>query len=421
MLVIDNNRSKDGIFFIDASNLGYKDEDSKIRLREQDIKRIIDAWYERKDKPYFSHLATYETTQNEGEDKPMYEIERKNFALNLSLYVTPIDKEIHQSIDAHLHGGIPTADVERLNKYWSVCTTLQSALFKPFREEHVALAISQDKVTSTIEQDTSFRKQVNTYEKAIKEWMKEIEPYMLSVDKDNDPKSLIADWGQKILDKFLACPSLVDAYDVYDQLLIYYAKTLQDDLFMISRDGWLATLIQPTKRNPKHTDLQCDLLPVSIAVEHFHSEIKKQLDEKEDRLAIKQSEKDALLEDIDEENGDEKENTRIKKDVAALDKEIRTLKADIKKLDKELYEKLVKTYAELTPESIKLIVVREKWLADVKDRISREMEKVTHVISTEVIALHRRYEHTLPEIQKLYSDKEKIVKQHLAKMGFTFE
>lgn len=508
VLVLDNSRTRDGVFFIDASNLGFKDEDSKIRLREQDIKRVIDAWYAREDIPHFSHLSTYETTQNDGESEPMYEIKRKGFALNLSLYVTPEDKEIHHSIDAHLFGGIPQMDVERLSKYWSVCSTLPESLFKPYsveRADHYALAVPQEKVYATIEKNDSFRKQVASYEKIIQEWRKETEPLMLAVDKDNDPKTLIALWGQQMLDKFRACPSLVDEYDVYDQLMKYYAKTLQDDLFMISRDGWVASLILPTKKSPKYTDLQCDLLPVSLAVEHFHKELKRQLDDKEAQLSVVQEQMGNLLEEYDEdfqdtlfwgkfnashlkekierctsvrlsdedktflesmlpffEKSDRSKKATVSKMVASrknlfgdnvnvtkktvngllanaekweystkeqlehwqqyaeLLGQEKTLKAGIKDLDKQLYAALVKTYSGLTPEIIRPIVVREKWLAEISEQVICAMDEVTRSIVSEVMALHHRYEHTLSQLQQSYSTKEDAVKRHLADMGFTF-
>lgn len=504
VLILDKTRARDGIFFIDASNLGYKDEDSKIRLREQDIKRVIDAWDARKDIPHFAHLATYEAKQLEGEDHPMYQVERNNFALNLSLYVTPEDKEIHHSIDAHLHGGIPEADVERLEKFWSVCPTLQADLFKPFRAGHVTLAVPNDQVISAIEHNTSFSKQVDVYEAAIKDWAKQTEPLMLAIDKDNDPKSLIATWGQQILDRFMGCPSLVDAYDVYDQLMEYYKSTLQDDLFMISKDGWRAPLTEPTKKSPKYTDLVADLLPIPLALEHFHADLKAKYDDKEAELSSLQAQMQSLLEDNEDDFQEslfygkfnagnvqkkldhcnavrlsekdeaflqsllpffEKSNKANKEAVAkmaasrpdlipegtALTKKVvntilslaanweystpeqrdhwqqyldfvkqeKELKAEVKKLDKEIYAALVDTYASLTPEIVKPIIVGEKWLVGITSLVSKQMEIVMHSITAEVSALARRYEHTLSELQTAYSAKESAVLGHLADMGFT--
>lgn len=457
VIVLDNRRKSDGIFFIDASNLGYKDEDSKIRLREQDIKRVIDVWRERKDVPHFAYLATYKTTQQEGEDHPMYQVEREGFALNLSLYVTPEDDEVHQDIDAHLHGGIPENDVERLSKFWSVCSTLRAALFKSFRPGFVKLAVEQNIIPEIIEQNESFRAQTAVYRQSIEQWTEKTEPLMLAVGKDNDPKKHIAAWGQSILDMFTECQSLVDAYDVYDELLDYYNSTMQDDLYMISKDGWSTPLKEPTKKSPKYTDLQCDLLPVSLAVQHFHPDMKLQLDAKISELATIQEQMQNHLEEYEEDfqdnlfygkfnaanlkkkiqrcmpmkstkgkkngknkiveysTGEQRKHWQRYAELLAKEKEYKT---EISKLDKQLYAALLKTYSELKPEVAKQIIVKEKWLAEIEKKVNRLMDVITHNITTEVKILAKRYERTLSQLQGDYQTKEKAVLNHLKAMGF---
>lgn len=299
VLVLDNHRVQDGVFFIDASNLGYKDADSKIRLREQDIKRVIDVWRCRKDEPHFAHLSTFETSQLEGEDIPMYEIQRNGFNLNMSRYVIPVDKEIHQDIDGHLHGGIPEFDIERLGKYWDICSTLRAALFHPFRKGFFSLCVEKNKISETIKNEESFKTQEAIFNSTIEKWCDQTRPIMLAVGKDNKPKEEIALWGQSILDTFMQSRTLVDAYDVYDQLLGYYNDSLQDDLFMISRDGWMPKLILPTKKNPKWTDLACDLLPVGLAVNVFLKDLKADFDKATNRLTEIQEKMSNMIEEDD--------------------------------------------------------------------------------------------------------------------------
>lgn len=300
VLVLDNHRVTDGVFFIDASDLGFKDADSKIRLREQDIKRVIDVWKERKDVPHFAHLSSFETTQQEGEETPMYEIQRNGFNLNMSRYVIPIDKEIHQNIDGHLHGGIPAFDIDRLQDYWDICPSLRTALFTPYRDGFFSLAVDKMKVSETIKSESSYRAQEEVFSNTIQQWCEQTKPLMLAVGKEIKPKEKIALWGQSILDTFMKCHSLVNAYDVYDQLLGYYNDSMQDDLFMISRDGWMPKLIEPTKKSPKWTDLSCDLLPVSLAVNVFLKDLKGQFDTKNAALADVQEQMQTM---IDEDEG----------------------------------------------------------------------------------------------------------------------
>ena len=413
VIVIDKRRVSDGVFFIDGSNLGYKDADSKIRLREQDIKRVIDVWRAREEVPHFAHLATYERVQKEGEEHPMYEIERNNFALNLSLYVTPEDKEIHQNIDAHLHGGIPCEDVERMQKYWTVCPSLKETLYKPLRPNFVQLNIKKNEIVQTIDTDSSFREQYAIFTDTIEQWCKNIKQQMMAIGKDCDPKALIADWGQSILDTFAACPSLVNAYDVYDVLLKYYGEWLQDDLYMISNDGWNVELNIPAKKSIKWTDLTSDLLPVDIVISHFLPELKQQLTDAELALSSTQEALQQLIEDC-EEGEDIAEN----KEYASLKLQEKKQKANIKSLSSLLLKEIIRVYDELTPELARPIIVEEKWLAAITDGVTKEMETIKHTITSDVMAITNRYEQTLKQLNDTFKEKETAVMNHLKQMGF---
>src|SRR5574344_1897647 len=76
-----------GIFFIDAKD-GFVKDGNKNRLREQDIKRIVDTWNSRKDVPHYARFV------------PMTEIKKNEYNLNIPRYITPRDTEITQDIDA---------------------------------------------------------------------------------------------------------------------------------------------------------------------------------------------------------------------------------------------------------------------------------------------------------------------------------
>lgn len=446
VLILDNHRVQDGVFFIDASELGYKDADSKIRLREQDIKRVIDVWRRRKDEPHFAHLSTFETTQQDGEEAPMYEIQRNTFNLNMSRYVVPKDKEIHQNIDGHLHGGIPVADIDRLQKYWDICPSLRTALFVPFREGFFSLAVEKQNVAETISNEKSFETQRDVFDDTILKWCDQTQPLMLAVGKDSKPKDVIALWGQSILDTFLKATSLVNAYDVYDQLLGYYNDTMQDDLFMISRDGWMPRLIVPTKKSPKWTDLSCDLLPVDLAVKVFLNDLKWQFVEKTAALAdiqekiqtmteenedyldealfygklnaanIKKKQKEAQKPEMQNVYSDQQRN--LWQQYLDLLESEKAVKAEIKALDAQLYKEIVRVYGELTEDDARTVIVNDKWLADISSRISDEMQTALHRIVTEVNDMHSRYEFTLGELSRSFAQKEASVFNHLKEMGF---
>ena len=60
----------------------------KNRLREQDIKRIVDAWDAQQTIPHYCRLVEWS------------EIEKNDYNLNISRYIQPIDSEIPHDIEA---------------------------------------------------------------------------------------------------------------------------------------------------------------------------------------------------------------------------------------------------------------------------------------------------------------------------------
>lgn len=104
IIIIEKSEAagRKGVFMIDAKG-GYIKDGAKNRLREQDIRRIVDAWQAQRDVPHYARFV------------PMEEIERNDYNLNIPRYVSAPDTEILQDIDAHLHGGLPKHDIDQFS------------------------------------------------------------------------------------------------------------------------------------------------------------------------------------------------------------------------------------------------------------------------------------------------------------------
>ena len=75
-------------------------------------------------------------------------------------------------------------------------------------------------------------------------WRAATTPQLTAFAKDGHPKALIESIAESLLATFKAVP-LLDAYDVYQHLMDYWAETMQDDCYLIAADGWLGfTLFQ---------------------------------------------------------------------------------------------------------------------------------------------------------------------------------
>ena len=404
-----------GIFFIDAKD-GFMKDGPKNRLREQDVKRIVDTWNARKDVAHYARFV------------PMEEIRESNdYNLNIPRYITPVDTEVQQDIEAHLHGGIPAHDLDNLDAYWLGCPALRDALFTPIsaRPGYYTLAVDKNEVTSSIEKNESFIGQSDHFKASIEAWVNTVRPVMMNLTTGIKPKILIEEWSQLLLNQMLADKSLVNAYDVYQRLMEYWAETLQDDCYMISRDAWKLQL-NSTKKNATYLEMICDLLPVSIVIQEFFSAEESAIKVLQSNSEMKAAEMQDLInkaiEDIPEEDEDEIKAITADTKKSAAYKKIKKEKDGLDKQAKEKMAQLTKDvvakYESLTEEEIKSLVVDKKWLHDITADIENVMRQVTLSLSAEVVTLAERYETTLSEYSSEVSELEDKVLSHLKEMGF---
>ena len=445
IIIIEKSEAagRKGVFMIDAKS-GYIKDGAKNRLREQDIRRIVDVWQSQRDVPHFARFV------------PMEEIERNDYNLNIPRYVSAPDTEILQDIDAHLYGGLPKHDIDQLATYWDVCPSLRSDLFSehPTREGYYSLNCEQDAIRDTVSTNADFQKQSEVFKRSFADWCDKHREELNSLAQGFAPKALIEQLGNSLLEIFGADKSLVDAYDVYDCLMNYWGETMQDDCYMISSGGWTVQLYTPQPASKKNDnkkekkaaspeDIVCDLLPVPIVIDEYFADKRNLIVAAEELLSQNEAQLAELIEEqaenyLDEDNFPDSKMTdaNIKKHIKALDKKADAeelavlqkyldLKGDIslnKKLIKErkydLLTALLVKYADLSEEDIKRLVIEKKWFASLGSRLDGEMQRISQCLTSKVSALAERYAQTLSEIDTEIDDLEAKVAAHLKQMGY---
>ena len=413
IIIIDkkNEDSRKGIFFIDAKD-GFKKDGAKNRLREQDIKRIVDAWDAQDNINHYCRLVEWD------------EIERNDYNLNIPRYIQPKDTEIQHDIQAHLHGGLPAHDVDGMAEYWKACPSLKVTLFDRANDDYYNLKPENADIAQSIEQAPSYISQNERFSALLNEWKGEIMPQMQAISQGARPKELIADWSSSLLDKALGHSGLVDAYEVYDVLLNYWADVMQDDCYMIANDVWTYPEVRAVKsakgkdKTIMYDEIVCDLLPVNILLAEFFT---KETDEIAGLSAQIEQKQQALDELLEAAGDDEDEQSEVKKsaDYKKIDKERSALGKTLKEKRVALTDAVVKKYAALTEDEIKMLVVERKWLASVVGSCEALMQNVTHQIASDVTALAERYETTLGDTEEKVRKLEDEVLQSLKEMGFT--
>lgn len=460
IIIVDKAKSatSKGIFMVNAGEFFTKDG-NKNRLREQDIRRIFDSWQKFEGYEAADNLESADFDSHFARFVPYTEIcnELNDSNLNVSRYITPRDTEIQQDIYAHLKlsGGLPAHDVDEGMSYvWQHCPSLKSELFATMCPGYYQLKVDKSDIGKTIDNNEEFGILNGFFSDSIEEWYKLVARQMFELAPGCSPKELIADWGESLLEALSEVDGMIDMYEVYDVLMKYWAETMQDDCYLISRDGWKAELSNEVmksdpktkevkfiaKKNPTFRDYTCDLLPVDIVIAHYFSSLHEEVVASE----AKEAELSEKLGQLEEEYSDVFDQLD-KVNVAAVKRFLKELKkcrpvptdsvdvcnqylaiadelAETKKTTKQLIAKLTSAveekYPKLTEEEIKDMVVNDKWHTAIVGKTIEEAYGVQFRIEEDVKTLVARYEHKLSDVEAGVDELEKRVMSHLAKMGF---
>lgn len=434
----ENAQARKGVFMIDAAK-GFIKDGNKNRLREQDIHRIVDAFAKQVDVPHYARMVPFSEIADPKND----------FNLNLPRYIDSSEAEDLQDIDGHLRGGIPERDLTSaespLAAYWEVMPSIRTALFESagrpgYSRLKLPIAEVKPAIVGHVE-FAAFRQQAG---KTFEGWRKSTTPRLQSFGKNGHPKQLIETIAEDLLAAFRKTP-LLNAYDVYQHLMDFWAEAMQDDCYLISADGWVAktSRIVETDKKGKSKDKgwTCDLVPKPLIVARYFAKEQAALD-------AKQAELDAAtanLAELEEEHGGEEGalgslDKIAKAEVSARFKEIKgdkeakdeadvlkrwldlseaesSLKRSVKDTDAALDKLAYEKYPKLTEAEIKTLVIEDKWMARLTSAVHGELDRVSQTLTGRIRELAERYATPLPRLVDEVAALSARVDGHLKKMG----
>jgi len=309
IIVIDkeNASSRSGIFMIDASK-GFKKDGNKNRLRDQDVHKIVDTFNNQLLIPKYSRMVTTK------------EITDNDFNLNIPRYIDSSEPEDLHNLFAHLNGGIPSHDVDALSNYWELFPNLKADLFSPSSNDgYYDTKVVSSEVKNTILQSHEYKAFKDTVTQVYLTWREQHDEGIYSLGHGCRPKAVIKELSESLLEAFEAT-KLIDKYDVYQLLMDYYMEVMQDDMYLISQDGWEvgATVreLVPTKNDKgkfvykeahdfevKKVRYKADLVPPVLIIDTYFQEEQLVIDELQSKLDIASSELENYVEENSGEDG----------------------------------------------------------------------------------------------------------------------
>ena len=359
-------------------------------------------------------------------------------------------------LSAHLSGGIPNRDIDALSDYWKVFPTLKQSLFSPLRTGYAKPLVKANAVKNSILDHPEFKTFAVSSIARFNQWQSQVK--LSEIKVGDQPKAIINNISEQLLTQYSDAP-LLDKYDIYQLIMDYWAQTLQDDVYLITQDGWQAgkTLrVLSAKKGQKLKETpdliigknkyKAELIPPALLVARYFSDEQKQIDILQASLdnTVQQletyieentgSEDGVLVEALTDSGKISKASVTARLKLAKEREEIRALnqvkslilqEANAKKAVKTAQEaldlQLLNRYPTLEVHEIKTLIVEDKWHATLHGNITAEIERVTQQLANRVKTLEERYAQPLPELTQNVSELATKVEQHLKAMGLSWQ
>jgi len=447
----EDAQARTGIFMIDASK-GFIKDGPKNRLRSQDLHKIVDVFNKQIEIDRYSRMVpTAEIADPEND-----------YNLNIPRYVDSSEPEDLQDLRAHLHGGIPNADLDALDDYWKAFPQLRSQLFQANRPGYSDLTVSVNDVQQIVLNSPEFQKFDDAARGMTADWFAAHRKSMIGIDAETRPQTLIGAIGEDLLNRFRSVP-LLDEYDIYEQLMTYWHGVMHDDVFLVMNEGWVTAArpriaIEDKERKLSETpDLESgagrlktkfkmDLIPPSIVVARYFADVQADVNE----LTVAAEEATQAVDDYVEEYGEDEGllsdavNDKGRFTLATLKSSLKTAKAaadeetvecarialDLLQAESEakkqaklaqatLDSSVVEKYGDLILSEVQSLVLDDKWSATISGRVAGEVNDLTLALVSRIQELGERYAKTVSVLDAEVDVLEVKVIEHLAQMGAT--
>ena len=326
LLVLNKNgaNKRDAVLFINGDR-EYREGKAQNHLRAEDIDKIIYAYRQGQDIPGYAQPV------------PVADLREEEYNCNIRRYVDNAPPPEPHDVRAHLHGGVPLAEIDSLDNYWHNYQGLRDDLFMPRDASYVdfapTLADKRD-IAGLINQHPGVLAARQQIMAALEAWWQDNLPVVeaLAPDADNQqdrPRNVYVMRSQLLesMEAALADNGLLTPFQVRGALASYF-DSLKADFKSIAASGW----------GP-------ELIPDDQILESQFPEVLAEQAEARARLAELQ----ALFAAADEEDFEDSDDTGVlpSDEVKSKKEELKAFNADWKAQLKTIKQLAANLFAEL--------------------------------------------------------------------------
>ena len=424
IMVLKQKRENKDVLIIDASK-GFVKEGKNNKLQASDIKRIVDAYFERKTIEKFSKVVSRE------------EIRANDYNLNIPRYVDSSEKAESWDIYASLMGGIPNSEIDELQRYWQAFPSLRESLFMSNGTPYSSLRCEDVKKIIVENEDikvfkNNFANCFMDFEDLLKERLIQ---NMESLQAGKEKEEI----GNQIFKRLHDIP-LIDKYKAY-QILDDKWTEIAIDFDVIGTEGREAIkVVEPNMVMKKDKEIQEGwkgrilpfelvqkvLLPDRLSVitenEKRLAEITSMYEELIENLSEEDKESDILNENQDAfnakgvtvklkelrkaENEEERALKAVLEQYGNLSKEEKEIKKEIKELTSRLLIQTKETIEKLSDEQEEKLL-SEKWIKPLISDLHNLPEQIVADLVKKVQSLADKYSTTLHDIEEEIEETER--------------
>ncbi len=429
IMALKQHRENTDVLIVDASK-GFIKEGKNNKLRSSDIKRIVDTVTGRKNIEKYSKAVSLEA------------IRENEYNLNIPRYVDSSEETESWDIYASMYGGIPSTEADRLQQYWKAFPDLKQSLFTKRNDAYLDLRVTD--IKKVLQQHLDIQEFYKRFHHIFDDFADDLKVELLDHMEEVELSKEESRLSEKLFARLESVP-LVDPYEAY-QLLDDEWKNISVDLEIIQTEGFEAVRkVDPNlvlkKKSGKTQEIQegwiGHVIPFEFVQDTILAEEKKELKEKEHRLAEIPSKIEEILESLTE---DEKETEvlndtndafvtkevtkklkQLKKEIETpeiaafkeklqrhedLKKEEKNLKAEIKRKTAELHNQTKEVIEQLTDEQIYQLL-KEKWITRLIDNLQKLPESIISGLIDQIQNIAKKYETTFFELENEIEETEK--------------
>ena len=376
VMILKKNRAlNQPVLMIDASKSFVKEGKQNV-LQEKDIAKIVDTYIERTTEAGYSHEATQK------------EIKENEYNLNIPRYIEPIDEEISHDVDAHLYGGIPLRQIEKLTVLHDLTKEVLYKNLKEVRPGYVELTKSIDDLTEEILTDENVNQQINQLSEVTKSYMDTYWEKLKTISDVDDIDPLKEEMLTEIK-QLLRQFNHVSTYDGYQIIAELWENSLSEDTEKIAisdfytvgktREPNLVTKGSGNKKRTEQDGWVGAIVPNELILKELYTEELNDLESKKDALATHNEEIAELVEAAKVEESDEEVALGDALNAREDDFTITAVRAELKKVEKgtEEHTLLEKVRKLLDEKSSLNRAIREKDKA-LAEQVEERIENLTN-------------------------------------------